>query len=74
MAPKKKPVDAIAASRRWRRAASRRLSKMSFAEQQEYLRGKTNELFLPTRLLAKITPSNLPNADVWGARVGKELG
>jgi len=49
MATKKKPFDAIAASRRWRRATSRRLSKMSFAEQQEYLREKTKELLLPTR-------------------------
>jgi len=37
--------DAIAASRRWRQATSRRLNKMTFAQQQEYLRRTTAELF-----------------------------
>ena len=51
MAKKKKDSDAIAgfdavaASRRWRQATSRKLNKMTFAQQQEYLRHATEELF-----------------------------
>jgi len=47
MATKKKTFDAVAASRRWRRASSRRLSKMTFAEQQEYLNRVTEAFFAP---------------------------
>ena len=45
MAKKNKAFDAVAASRRWRRASSRRLSKMTFPEQQEYLRRVTEAFF-----------------------------
>ena len=45
MATKKKRFDAIAASRRWRRATSRRLNKMTFAEQEEYLNRVTEAFF-----------------------------
>lgn len=45
MATKKKTFDAVAESRRWRRASSRRLDKMTFAEQQEHLRKVTEEFF-----------------------------
>ena len=45
MATKKKGFDALAASRRWRRATSRRLNKMTFAEQQEYLKQGTEAFF-----------------------------
>lgn len=34
---KKKPFDAVAASRRWRRATSRRLNKMTPEEQIAFL-------------------------------------
>jgi hypothetical protein len=47
MAKTKKAFDAVAASRRWRRASSRRLSKMTFAEQQEYLKRVTEAFFAP---------------------------
>jgi hypothetical protein len=45
MLAKRKSFNAIAASRRWRRDASRRLDKMTFAEQQEHLRRVTEEFF-----------------------------
>jgi hypothetical protein len=45
MATKKRIFDALAESRRWRRASSRRLDKMTFAEQQEHLRQVTEKLF-----------------------------
>lgn len=45
MATKKKAFDAVAASRRWRRASSRQLSKMTFAEQQEHLKRVTDALY-----------------------------
>jgi hypothetical protein len=38
---KKKQFDAIAASRRWRRAASKRLAGLSFPEQQKLLNRTT---------------------------------
>lgn len=45
MATKKKGFDAVEASRRWRRATSRRLNKMTFAEQQEHLNRVTEAFF-----------------------------
>jgi hypothetical protein len=45
MLTKKKTFDAVAESRRWRRAASRELDKMTFTEQQEHLRRVTEEFF-----------------------------
>jgi hypothetical protein len=45
MATKQKKFDAVASSRRWRRASSRQLSKMTFAEQQEHLKRVTEALF-----------------------------
>ena len=41
----KKTFDAVAASRRWRRVASRRLNKMTFAEQQGYLKQTIDGFF-----------------------------
>lgn len=45
MATKKKTFDAVAESRRWRRASSKRLNKMTFAEQQEHLQRVTEAFF-----------------------------
>jgi hypothetical protein len=45
MAKIKKAFDAVAASRRWRRASSRQLNKMTFAQQQEHLKRVTEALF-----------------------------
>lgn len=45
MAKVKKTFDAVAESRRWRIAAGKRLSKMTFAEQQEYLQRVTEAFF-----------------------------
>jgi hypothetical protein len=45
MATKKKRFNAVTESRRWRRAASRRMNKMTFEEQQEHLRRATETLY-----------------------------
>ena len=45
MTTKKKTFDAVAESRRWRRASSRQLNKMTFAERQEHLRRLTEVFF-----------------------------
>lgn len=45
MATKKKGFDAVAESRRWRRASSKRLNKMTFAEQQAHLERVTAAFF-----------------------------
>jgi len=42
---KKKQFDAIAASRRWRRAASKRLAGLNFSEQQELLNRSASRVF-----------------------------
>jgi hypothetical protein len=58
MATKKKTFDAVAASRRWRRATSRRLNKMTFAEQQEHLNRVTAAFFAakPSRPARELEP------------------
>jgi hypothetical protein len=45
MATKKKSFDAVAESRRWRRATSKRLAGLSFAQQQELLQRTTEAFF-----------------------------
>ena len=45
MATKKKTFDAVAESRRWRRATSKRLAGLTFAQQQELLRRTTEAFF-----------------------------
>jgi hypothetical protein len=45
MATKKRGFDAIAASRRWRVATGRKLSKLTFEQQQELLKRTTEEFF-----------------------------
>ncbi|MDI1249631.1 MAG: hypothetical protein PSV13_12270 [Lacunisphaera sp.] len=42
--PKKKSFDAVAESRRWRRATSKILNKMTFAEQQAFLNRSTDSI------------------------------
>jgi len=42
---KKKTFDAVASSRRWRVATSRKLRGLSFEEQQELLRRTTEAFF-----------------------------
>jgi hypothetical protein len=42
---KKKTFDAVKESRRWRRASSRRLNQMTFAEGQSHLRRVTEAFF-----------------------------
>lgn len=52
---KKKPFDAVAASRRWRRATSRRLNKMTPEEQIAFLNRRLENWSAaakPTRELA----------------------
>jgi hypothetical protein len=45
MATKKKGINAVAASRRWRVATGRKLRGLSFEEQQELLRRTTEAFF-----------------------------
>jgi very-short-patch-repair endonuclease len=45
MATMKKSFDAVAESRRWRRATSRRLNKLTFEQQQALLNRTTAEFF-----------------------------
>ena len=45
MATKKKSFDAVAESRRWRRATSRRLHKLTFEQQQALLHRTTTAFF-----------------------------
>jgi hypothetical protein len=42
---KKKTFDAVKESRRWKRAAARRLDKMTFPERQAHLKRVTEEFF-----------------------------
>ncbi len=45
MATKKKTFDALTESRRWRTQTSRKLSKLTFEQQQELLRRTTEAFF-----------------------------